>query len=225
MMFSWMLDDCLLYFPGIYWAAVRMCAKRWEDRYVFNLKEADGFVYRNYIQVLHLRSSLHSFHSEAQTVYMVRFPGVMLNPGKKDDFLQRSLLGKLPPNEWSVWRAGGNLKPETLGISVRSLAAVPKGGLLPLLQMPAYFLRWSRMWHAWAWDIPSPVTSCASSSNLFKQNLCEHLLLPTLTSQAGRPCQSFVWFPPSPSTPPLSHYMASKEKVSGLLAPSFKNFP
>ena len=46
-----------------------------------NLKEADGFVYRNYILVLHLHSFLHSFHLEAQTVYMVSFPGVKLKLG------------------------------------------------------------------------------------------------------------------------------------------------
>lgn len=55
--------------------------KQLEDRYVFNLKEADGFVYRNYILVLHLHSFLHSFHLEAQTVYMVSFPGVKLKLG------------------------------------------------------------------------------------------------------------------------------------------------
>lgn len=48
---------------------------------MFNLKEADGFVYRNYILVLHLHSFLHSFHLEAQTVYMVSFPGVKLKLG------------------------------------------------------------------------------------------------------------------------------------------------
>lgn len=76
-MLFWMLDHCPSYFPGIYWAAMRIYTKQWEDRYVFNLKEADGFVYRNYILVLHLHSPLHSFHSEAQTVYMVCFPGVI----------------------------------------------------------------------------------------------------------------------------------------------------
>lgn len=70
--------------------------KGWEDRYVFNLKEADGFVYRNYILVLHLHSSLHSFHSEAQTVYMVCFPAVKLNPGKKDDFSKEVCSGNSP---------------------------------------------------------------------------------------------------------------------------------
>jgi len=63
---------------------------------VFNLKEADGFVYRNYILVLHLHSSSHSFHSEAQTVYMVHFPGVQLNPGKKGDFSKELCLGSSP---------------------------------------------------------------------------------------------------------------------------------
>ena len=75
---------------------MRIYTKWWEDRYVFNLKETDGFVYRNYILVLHLHSSLHSFHSEAQTVYMVRFPGVTLNPGKKGDFSKEVCLGNSP---------------------------------------------------------------------------------------------------------------------------------
>lgn len=60
---------------------MHICTKQWEDRYVFNLKETDGFVYRNYILVLHLHSSLHSFHSGTQTVYMVCFSDIMLNPG------------------------------------------------------------------------------------------------------------------------------------------------
>lgn len=106
-----------------------MCTytKQWEDRYVFNLKEADGFVYRNYILVLHLHSSPHSFHSEAQTVYMVHFPGVMLNPGKKDIFPKRSAW-EAPPDEWPVGRAGGNLKTESASISVGVFGSSPETG-------------------------------------------------------------------------------------------------
>lgn len=38
--------------------------KQWEDRYVFNLKETDGFVYRNYILVLYLHSYCIPFIQE-----------------------------------------------------------------------------------------------------------------------------------------------------------------
>lgn len=51
-----------------------------------------------------------------------------------------------PPDEWSVERAGGNLKIETASISMRCLAAVLKQGLLLMLQMSACFLMWLRIW-------------------------------------------------------------------------------
>lgn len=146
----WMLDQCLSYFPGTAWAAVCTYMKRWEDRYVFNLKETGGFVCTSYILVLHLHSSLHSFHSEAQTVYMVYFPGVRLNPGKEDDFSKEACLGNCAQMN-GAW-AGANVKSRTVSISVGCLAADLKQGLLLVLPMPHDFLARFRIWCPWAWD-------------------------------------------------------------------------
>lgn len=86
---------------------------------MFNLKEADGFVYRNYSLVLHIHSFLHSFHSEAQTVYMVRFPGVTLNPGKKDGFSEEVCLANSPQRN--------GLCGELVGIQSLKLSASARG--------------------------------------------------------------------------------------------------
>lgn len=115
---------------------------------MFDLKEADGFVYSNYFVVLHLRSSLHSFRSEvpeAQTVYMVHFPGVKLNPGRKDNFSREVCLGsKLQANDPCGELVGiGRLKLSIF--SMGCLAAVLKQGLLLELQRPAYILTWLRI--------------------------------------------------------------------------------
>lgn len=147
---------------------MHICTKQWEDRYVFNLKEADGFVYRNYILVLNLHSFLYSFHSGTQTVYMVCFPDITLNPGQKD-FSKEVCVGN-PPDEWSVGRAGGNLKIETVSISMGCLAAALKQGLLLMLQMSTCFLMCWRKWCPWVWDIPQLLTSCVYSLYFFKVN-------------------------------------------------------
>lgn len=58
-----------------------------------------------------------------------------------------------PPDEWSVGRAGGDLKIESASISM-SLAAGPKPELLLMLQLSACFLMCLRIWCPWVWDMP-----------------------------------------------------------------------
>lgn len=76
-----------------------------------------------------------------------------------------------PPNEWSMGRAGGNLKIKTATISMSCLAAGLKQ-LLLMLQMSACFLMCLRIQCPWVWDMPQPLTEsgCVYSLNFFKVN-------------------------------------------------------